>query len=69
MRFQAIELFGDVDTLRHQHQFLLEAVVFQLHFGVFKLGDQALALPLQNFRHMGADFADFGADAFQALFD
>ena len=44
--FQTIQLFGDVYTLRHQHQLLLEAVVFQLYFRIFQLGNQTLALPL-----------------------
>ena len=69
MRFQTIQLFGDVYTLRHQHQLLLEAVVFQLHFRIFQLGNQTLALPLQNFRHMGTYFSYLGRHAIETLFD
>ncbi len=69
MGFQAIQLFGHVNTLGHQHQFLLQAIVFQLHFRVFQLRHQAIALPLQNFRHMGTYFGHFAANTFQALFN
>lgn len=69
MGFEAVQLFGNVDTLRHQHQLLLETVILQLHFSIFQLGDQTLALPLENFRHMGANFRHFAAHAFKTLLD
>ena len=67
MRFQTIQLFSHVHTLRHQHQLLFQTVVFQLNFRLFQFGDKTLTLPLQHFWHMSAHFSDFGAHAFKAL--
>ncbi len=69
MRFEAIQFFGNVNSLCQQNQLLLQTVVFQLHLSIFQLRDQTLTLPLQDFRHMGADFDHFGGDAFQTLLD
>ena len=67
MRFQTVQLFSDINTLRHQHQLLFQTGVFQLNFCLFQFGDQALALPLQHFRHMGANLSHFRTHAFKAL--
>ena len=67
MRFEAVQFFGNVNSLCQQNQLLLQTVVFQLHLSIFQLRYQTLTLPLQDFRHMGADFGHFGGDAFQTL--
>ena len=67
MRIQAIQLFRDVNTLRHHYQFLLKAIVFQLDFSIFQFGDQTLTLPFDDFRHLRTHFADFLRNPFQTL--
>ena len=67
MRFEAVQFFGNVNSLCQQNQLLLQTVVFQLHLSIFQLRYQTLTLPLQDFRHMGTHFGHFGGDAFQTL--
>ena len=69
MRFQTIEFFSHVNALRQQYQLLFESVIFQLNLRVFEFGNQLIALPLHNFRHMRAHVFHFGTDTFKALFN
>ncbi len=67
MRVEAIQLFRYVDTLRHHHQLLFKAGVFQLHFRLFQFADQAFALPFHHIWHLATDFGHFHINAFQTL--
>ncbi|MNU93211.1 hypothetical protein D3C71_831480 [compost metagenome] len=69
MHLQAIQLFGHVDLLGQQHDFLLDAGRIQLHLGLGQAVGELLALPFDDLRQVHPHLLHFHLDAIQTLLD